>query len=225
MKITDISVQARNPDRVNVSVDGTYRFSLDIIQVTELGVKIGAEFSEEEISAFEQESEFGKLYARALEYSLMRPHSAKEIRDYLWKKTRTTYVRSRRTGERKERPGVDSAIADRVYDRLVERGYIDDEKFARYWVENRSLQKGASARKLTAELRLKGVEQAIIDTSLASSDRRDQDELMKMLMKKRVKYPDEQKLKQYLMRQGFSYDDINDALTDVARHDQEHGTD
>ena len=71
MKITDISLQARNPDRVNVSVDGKYRFSLDILQVTELGIKIGREYSEEELVELENESQFGKLYARALEYTMM----------------------------------------------------------------------------------------------------------------------------------------------------------
>jgi regulatory protein len=75
MKITDISVQTRNPDRVNVSVDGKYRFSLDILQVTELGVKIGNDYSEQELAELEDESIYGKLYARALEYTLMRPHS------------------------------------------------------------------------------------------------------------------------------------------------------
>lgn len=220
MKITDLSVQARNPDRVNISVDGKYRFSLDILQVTELGIKKGNDYSEEELAEFEQESLFGKLYARALEYTMMRPHSAKEVRDYLWRKTRERFVKNRKTGEVSKREGVSRSIADRVYDRLVEKGYIDDEKFARYWVENRSLAKGASRRKLTSELRAKGVEQGIIDASLSSSDRSDDDELQKIIAKKQARYPDEQKFKQYLMRQGFSYDDINHALSDLARPDQ-----
>ena len=59
MKITAIGVQARNKSRVNVSVDGRYRFSLEIQQVAELGLRIGAEFSEEELVALEEESKFG----------------------------------------------------------------------------------------------------------------------------------------------------------------------
>jgi regulatory protein len=45
-----------------------------------------------------------------------------------------------------------------VFERLVEKGYVDDEKFARFWVENRNQTKGASRRKLEAELRAKGFE-------------------------------------------------------------------
>ena len=103
-------------------------------------------------------------------------------------------------------------IADRVYERLVERGYVNDESFARYWVENRQATKGISARKLIAELRAKGVDQSIIDTAMQNSPREEKSEIQKILAKRRHKYDDEQKLIAYLARQGFSYDTIRDAL-------------
>lgn len=211
MKITSVSAQVRNPDRVNVSVDGKFRFSLDIFQLTELGVKVGKEFSEEELTALEGESSYGKLYTKSLEYCMLRPHSSREMRDYLWRKTRETKYKSR-SGELKTRPGVAQEIATRVYDRLVEKGYIDDEKFARWWVENRNLRKGTSRRKLQAELQAKGVASAVIAAMLEDSSRNDENELAKIIAKKRVKYPDEQKLIAYLARQGFRYDDIKSAL-------------
>lgn len=214
MKITDITVQTRNPDRVNVFVDGKYHFSLDIAQVTELGIKIGREYTQDELAELEVESQFGKLYARALEYTLMRPHSAKEISDYLWRKTRTTRVKIPNTNEYRERQGVSEGLAARVYQRLVERGHIDDEKFAKYWVENRQTRKGISARKLIMELRGKGVDTAVIDTVMQNSPREEKSEIEKVLAKKRHRYDDEQKLIAYLMRQGFSYDTIRDALTE-----------
>ena len=214
MKITDITQAVRNPDRVNISVDGKYRFSLDMYQLSSLGLKIGREYSEAELDELETESQFGKLYARALEYCLMRPHSKKEVRDYLWRKTRETKYKSRQTGEIKSRAGVSQEIADRVFDRLVEKGYLDDEKFTRFWIENRNQTKGSSLRKLTNELRVKGVESSIIDQVLAESSRNDSDEIAKIIAKKRSKYPDEQKLIAYLARQGFSYDEIKTALAD-----------
>lgn len=88
MKITSINVQKRDNNRVNVSVDGKYRFSLDTYQLIELGIKIGREYSEDELVALEQESQFGKIYGRALEYCLMRPHSEREVQQYLYRKTR-----------------------------------------------------------------------------------------------------------------------------------------
>ncbi|HJP80870.1 MAG TPA: RecX family transcriptional regulator [Candidatus Saccharimonadales bacterium] len=207
MKITGISAQQKDKNRINVMVDGVYRFSLDLFQYAELGIKIGKEYTEEELIALETESQFGKVYARALEYCLMRPHSGKEVRDYLYRKTRDT--RTKTGGVKK---GVSPAITSRVFDRLVEKGYIDDEKFARYWIENRNLAKGASQRKLQAELRAKGVEGGIIGRLLSESDRDDASELQKIIAKKRARYPDEQKFMQYLARQGFGYDDIKQAL-------------
>lgn len=210
MKVTSISVQQRDKNRVNVSIDGTYRFSLDIAQVTELGIKTGNEYTEAELADLENESQFGKLYMRALEYSLMRPHSEKELSDYLYRKTRDTRTK---TGAVKK--GVSKALTERVYERIIQKGYVNDENFAQYWVENRQLRKGISQRKLQSELAAKGVNRSIIDSLLANSERNDQDEIRKIIDKKSSRYDDEQKLIAYLARQGFSYEDIKNALSDV----------
>jgi regulatory protein len=207
MQITAITSQQKDKNRVNVMVDGKYRFSLDIFQYADLGIKVGQEYSDDELTSLEQESLFGKVYARALEYCLMRPHSAREVKDYLYRKTRDTRTKM---GEVKK--GVSPEVTVRVFDRLVEKGYIDDEKFTRYWVENRSLTKGASKRKLQAELRTKGVDTGTIDRFLSESERSDSNELQKIILKKQARYPNRQKFMQYLARQGFSYDDIVSAL-------------
>jgi regulatory protein len=207
MIITGITAQQKDKNRINVMVDGKYRFSLDIFQYADLGIKIGQEYTDEELTLLETESQFGKVYARALEYCLMRPHSSREVRDYLYRKTRDMRTK---TGEMKK--GIAPEITERVFDRLVEKGYVDDEKFTRYWVDNRSLTKGASRRKLQAELRAKGVESSMIERFLSESERSDDSEIQKIIAKKRNRYPDDQKLMQYLARQGFSFDDIKQAL-------------
>jgi regulatory protein len=210
MKITSISVQQRDKNRVNVSVDGKYKFSLDLSQVTELGIKIGNEYNEAELADLENESQFGKLYMRALEYSLMRPHSERELSDYLYRKTRDTRTK---TGSIKK--GVSKALTERVYNRITERGYVNDEAFARFWIENRQLRKGISKRKLQAELAAKGVDRSIVDSLLSETERNDEDELQKIIEKKASRYDDEQKLIAYLARQGFGYDDIKQAIENL----------
>lgn len=213
-EISALTAQQKDPNRINVMVDGKYRFSLDISQVVSLGVKIGRDYSEKELAEIEGESQFGKLYARALEYCLIRPHSAREVKDYLWRKTRATKYKSRKTGEIKEREGVAPELADRVYEKLLDKGYVNDDNFARYWVENRNITKGTSKRKLEAELRAKGVASDTISKHLIATMRSDDDELQKIIAKKRRRYADDQKFMQYLARQGFGYDDIKRALTD-----------
>lgn len=207
MKITSISAQIKDKNRVNISVDGKYRFSLDIFQLVDLGIKIGCEFNEIELINLEQESQFGKVYGRALEYCFIRLHSAREVKDYLYRKTRSTRDKK---GDLK--PGISSDITLRVFDRLTDKGYVNDIKFAQYWVENRSLNKGVSLRKLTAELCLKGISSIIIDQVLNETQRNDETEIQKIITKKRTRYPDEKKLILYLIRSGFNYDDIKQAL-------------
>lgn len=209
MKITAISAQIRNDNRVNISVDGIYRFSLDIYQLVDLGIKVGNEYEKTDLDGFEQESQFGKIYSRTLEYCLMRPHSSKEIKDYLYRKTRPSLDKN---GQIK--PGVSIEITNRVLERLIEKGYIDDQKFTNYWVENRSITKGLSRRKLIAELRVKGVDIAIIEQSLSGTERNDIDEIKKIITKKRSRYPEDTKLISYLARQGFSYEIIKQAISE-----------
>lgn len=212
MKITKLTQQQKNTNRINVFVDGKYRLSLDISQLTNLGIKIGSEYSESQLLGLENEAEFSKLYFRALEYCLMRPHSAKEVRDYLWRKTRPTRYRSKKTGQILEKPGVSEEIAKRVYDKLEFKNYINDEQFAGFWIENRNQKKGMSRRKIEMELMSKGVDRTIIEEYIGKSLRDDSTELLKIISKKRNKYPDDKKLMQYLVRQGFSYDDVAIAL-------------
>ena len=214
-KITKLSAQQANAQRVNVFVDGVYTLSLDLYQVAEYGIRVGKEYSEQELKELEEESVFGKLYARALEYTMIRPHSEREVRDYLWRKTRDTKVRSKKTGELLTRKGVSEKIANRVLERLVGKGYVDDEKFARFWVENRNQRKGISHRKLEAELRAKGVQDDIVQETMQKYPRDEKGELLKIIEKKSKKYDDENKLIAYLARQGFSYDDIKDALAEA----------
>jgi regulatory protein len=209
MKVTALKRQQRDPDRVNVWIDGKYRFSLDTSQVIETGIAVGREYDEEAITTLEAESQFGKLYMRALEYSLVRPRSRREVKDYLYRKTRDT-----RTKDGRVKKGVSPAITARVFDRLEEKGRLDDEAFARYWIENRRLRQGTSRRRLAAELAAKGVDRTLVEKMLEEGPRQDEDELRKVIAKKARRYDDPQKLMAYLARQGFSYDDIKAALSE-----------
>lgn len=189
--ITDLKQGVRNPDRVNVYINEKYSFSLDISQVVDFKIKIGRVISEEELNEFKRASDFGKLYQRTLEWVLVRPRSEKEVYDYLYKKIY----------EKK----LDKKYIDTIVGRLKEKGYLNDLKFAEYYVENRFVKKGVSAKRLKMELAKKGISKENIEEVLADSERDDEEEIQKIIAKKRAKYTDE-KLMQYLCRQGFSYD-------------------
>lgn len=210
--ITDIKQAVKNQNRANIFINGKYQLSLDIFQLTSLNVKIGQVYTKEELFELERQSEFGKLYALAINYCLMRPHSEKEVRDYLWKKTLTKKLRNKKTGEIYEKKGVSKESVDQVLLRLIDKKYIDDEKFTRFWVENRNLRRGSSLRKIKSELLAKGVDHLLIDNILAETSRNDSEEIRKIIAKKANRYSDRQKLIAYLVRQGFSFDEITSAV-------------
>ena len=188
MIITGLKQGVKNPDRVNVFVDDKYSFSLDMSQVVDFKIKVGLEIDEDKLAEFKKASEFGKLYQRALEWVLVRPRSERETYDYLYKKVY----------EKK----LDKNYIKNIIEKLKAKGYVDDRKFAEFWVENRFVKKGVSRKRLSLELMKKGVSREIIEEVLDGRD--DAEEILKIIAKKRSKYDDE-KLISYLVRQGFSY--------------------
>ncbi|MBR2641312.1 RecX family transcriptional regulator [Candidatus Saccharibacteria bacterium] len=198
--VTDLRQGIKNPNRVNVFVNGRFSFSLDVSQVVEMGVKKGREIDREQLGEFKKASEFGKLYQRTLEWTLLRPHSEREIYDYLKKKI---YDKK-----------LDKDLIERIIDRLKEKGYIDDEKFAQYYIENRFVKKGISRKRLKMELKKKGVNETLAEMVLG--ERSDVDEIKKIVQRKQKKY-DKEKLIAYLCRQGFSYELVKEVVEEELR--------
>jgi regulatory protein len=184
---------------VNVFVDEKYEFSLSLEQIVDLRIKVGQELDPEELDKFRNESEFGKLYSRTLVWVLSRPRSIRETSDYLLKPR----IIRRKTGEKEIRK-VSLELANRVISRLVEKKYLDDGKFAEFWVENRKIRKGISKKRLKLELMKKGVETSVIETVIRDNSRDEAEEIKKVIAKKLTKYSEE-KMLAYLMRQGFDY--------------------
>ncbi len=190
--LSGIKPQTKNPQRVNLYLDGRFWISLDIFQVTDLGLKIGAVIEPDRQRQIEQESLFGKAYSRALDLLARRPRSEKEIVDYAL---------------RKQWP---EPIARRVIERLYQKGYLDDRQFAARWAQSRQQGRPRSRRRLAAELRQKGVGAEEAAEALDSYD--EQAALAEIITQKGRRYGDPRQLAAYLARQGFDWEDIKRAL-------------
>ena len=218
--ITEMKQGVKNPNRVNVFVDGVYALSLDVTQVVDFKLKVGMRLSEERLAELKRASDYGKLYQRTLEWVLVRPRSVRETRDYLLRKLKMpSSGRSSRPSSRGSLssprsdcgcPSEDnSELSNQVLERLILRGYLDDRRFAEWWVENRFVKKGVSRKRLAMELIKKGVAKEVADEVLGGRD--EKVEIQKIIARKRGKYDDE-KLKMYLCRQGFSYDLVREMV-------------
>jgi regulatory protein len=82
-------------------------------------------------------------------------------------------VRPRSVAETRRRLrylGYRQELVERVVERLVEVGYLDDQAFARAWLESRDRARPRGAAALRRELALKGVDRAVIDELLAERE-------------------------------------------------------
>ncbi len=211
--ITRLSAGVRDPNRVNVFLDTHFAFSLDVTQVVDYDLKVGKRIDAEELKELRKASEFGKLYQRTLEWVLTRPHSIRETRNYLKRRQmrRRQLNRTRAREGLSTFPELNDDVMELVVERLIEKKYLNDQRFAEYYVENRYLKKGISHKRLRMELMKKGVETDLITLALEKISRDENEEINKVIKKKRRKY-DDKKLIAYLVRQGFAYQMAKEAV-------------
>lgn len=196
MNITAIKQQVKRTDRYSIFVDGKYAFSLSESGLIESGLASGQELDAKELKRLKEAAGLDKAYYNALRYVAIRPRSEWEIEMYLARKD------------------ADKAVSQEVVRRLRNLNLLSDLDFARSWINNRRALKSTSKRRLRLELLQKHVPDDIIAEALAEDETDERDALRQLVEKKRRRYPDRQKLMQYLARQGFSYDDIKSVLNE-----------
>jgi regulatory protein len=148
--ITALTLQKRDKERVNVFLDGTYAFSLSLNAA--LGLKRGQSLSAADIERLQGEDEAQRAYLYALRLLAYRPRSQAEMEQRLSQKD---YA---------------AAAIVAALERLRAKNHLDDEAFARYWLDQRQRFRPRGARALGYELRQKGVERETIDHVLTDID-------------------------------------------------------
>ncbi|MEX1995188.1 MAG: hypothetical protein WD887_00210, partial [Candidatus Saccharimonadales bacterium] len=86
MKITSLKQQIKNPERVSIFVDNKYSFSLSLDELVAQKLKKDTQLDEARLKTLKKLSADGKSRARALNWLLIRPHSTRELQDYLRRK-------------------------------------------------------------------------------------------------------------------------------------------
>lgn len=196
MKVTRIATQVKDKNRYSIYVDDSFAFGISESGLLKAGLRLGQELTAEELADYKKDAAADKLYNQVLALLMGRPRSEWELKTYL---------------KRKQIPEEE---IDPLLGELRQKGYVDDEDFARRWVENRRLLKTISQRKLQLELKQKRVNDDIIRIVMAEDETRDIDVLREEVQRKRkqTRYQDNDKLMQYLARQGYRYEDIKTVL-------------
>lgn len=196
-KITAISVQKKNPNRVNIHLDGEYAFG--VARITAAWLKNGDELSDEKIAKLLAEDAREWAYQQAMLYLSYRARSEKEIRQNLRKH---------------EMP---EAVIEETIERLRKAGLANDNEFAQAWVENRSTFRPRSRRALAMELRQKGLDDETVHSAVSGVD---EEALAYEAAQKRLgrltglEWNEfRKKLSEFLARRGFPYSVIAPIVT------------
>jgi regulatory protein len=147
--------------------------------------------------------DFEKFYNAALRFLSFRPRSEKETRDRLFQKK------------------APKEVIDKIILKLKTQKFIDDEKFTKWWIDQRLSFKPRSITLIKRELLQKGVGKEIIDAQISNFQFPISNELenaKKLINKKIVRYKNlskrevYQKLGSYLARRGFNWDTIKQSI-------------
>ncbi len=198
-KITALSVQKKNPDRVNIYLDGEFAFG--VARITAAWLKNGDELSDEKIAKLLAEDTREWAYQQALLYLSYRVRSEKEIRQNLQK-------------HEISEDGIEETL-----ERLRKAGLVNDNEFAQTWVENRSTFRPRSRRALEMELRQKGLDDETVHAAVSGVDENAlaYDSAIKRVNRLKGQEWSEfrKKLSEYLARRGFPYSVIAPTVTQV----------
>ena len=200
MRITAIEPQQKNPQRVNIYLDGEFAFGLALILAAWL--KVGQELNEDKVASLKADDDREVTYQKALHFISYRPRSSAEVQRNLINR------------------GISESLAQETVSRLQSSGLVNDDAFARAWVENRNTFRPRSKAALQMELRRKGLNDETVQSVLA--EQVDEQALAFDAARKYARrlagleWPDfRQKLGGFLARRGFSYTILSPVVSEV----------
>jgi regulatory protein len=192
MIITAIERQKRR-QRVNVYGEGgRFAFALALHLAQEAGLHTDMELSQAQVDALQEADARHSAYDAGLRLLSYRPRSEKEMRRHLGRR------------------GIALRLIDQTVRRLKERGYLDDEAFARFWTETREATSPRGRRLILQELRTQGVN---ADTAAAATASVSDEEAAYRAASRRLNAfrgldyeAFRRRLGGFLVRRGFSYE-------------------
>lgn len=194
MKITS---KAGNGNKVHIYIDGEYTLTLYDDYWYKSGYEENREISEDELASLKEEAGFRSAYEKGIQYLSMRAYSEKE----LYNKLKMKY------GEEASR---------RAVDKMMYMGYIDDEAFALSFARHLFEVKKYDLRRISYELKLKGVSTENVDNALKSLDNEPIQRIIDMIGSKYLKSleneKDRKRIVNRFVRMGYSFHDIKAAF-------------
>lgn len=196
MRINSIESPKNNRNRFKLVFDDRRSIYVDSEILLAFHLKSDQQLTEEEFNKIVAQKDWSYWYNRTLNYLSFRPRSKKEIEAFL------------------EKNKVPLSIQQKIIQKLEKYAFINDEVFARWFVDNQAKPKGK--RRLEQELKLKGINKAIIEEVLKGQSIEDELQAAERLLSKKMSQwnhlPKEkryQRMVSLLSRRGYDWSLIN----------------
>ncbi|MCL2846937.1 MAG: RecX family transcriptional regulator [Firmicutes bacterium] len=205
-KITALTAQKGNKDRINVFVDDEFFCGISLDSAVRFRVVADKEMTDEELSLLLAESGENELYVRALDYILKSPRTEREITRYLYRRD------------------ASPETATRIIKRLKTMNYINDEAYAKMFAEQKSGKLGIS--KIRTKLFGRGIDLNLIEQSLDIVEDETQEDLARRVADKFLRNRERdhitmQKLYRHLATKGFDFDLCGKIVEEFKKQDEE----
>lgn len=203
-EITQISPQAKDKNRCNIYVDGSFYCGMKLETVLKYRLNAGRHMEKNELDEIQLENEKSEASDKALGFISASMKTGKQVTDYLKKK------------------GYVPAVCEYVRGKLEGYGYIDDGEYCRAYLSSASKTKGK--RYMAAELKKRGVEQAHIDEALSALSNGEDAAfavLSKYIKGRELSRENLSRAFKYLLGKGFDYDEAKSALGRLAADPEE----
>jgi regulatory protein len=198
--ITALETQVRHNDRVNVSLDGAFAFGLNASIVLEQRLYVGQELSEDDVRALRESEDVSTATHAAIRLVAHQARTESELR------------------KRLARNGFPAPAIEAAIERMREWNYLDDQDFARRWVESREGHRPRSASMIKRELVGKGVDaetaEQVVDEAEIDEYKIALDLGLKWAARPVREDPEarRRRLAAYLQRRGFGWDIVRRVL-------------
>ena len=196
-KIVITNIKHASKGRSFIYADGEYLLSMPTELVVKSRIRKGLEISQEHLSELLFKTEFYRVKEKALNILSYRAHSRGEL-------------------EFKIKDGFSEEVVCAVLDNLEESSLLNDENFAKDYACYLYRSKGYAVKRIKLELKNKKIDSETIAKIIDDLELDEISNLERIIEKKRFKNLEDKKLKQralsYLMRLGYSWDQINSCL-------------
>ena len=184
---------------MHIYIDGEYRLTADCDFVFTCGFDNNSEISDEELAFLTDEVNSRRAFLKACDLLAFRDHSSREL---------LTKLRQKGYGE-----GAEQAV-----EKLMEEGYVDDERFARAYAAELVRVKHFGKRRIVTELLKKGIDPSLA-RDIADETEVDEDEILVALKRKYGRCLDTEKgvrrAVNGLAAMGYGYSEIKQAIETI----------